>query len=123
MSSGEKGFALIDALIAAVIAAGVAISCAEGLGVASRTVVAANALDRTIIEAEIIDARLDAGISREKLLDGLPGWKKTEEPFVAAIETGSPTIERRIPYDAQLIRIVHVTSPPFSFERIVITRP
>jgi len=123
MSSGEKGFALIDALIAAVIAAGVAISCAKGLGVASRTKAAADTLDRTIIEAEIIDARLDAGIDREKLLDGLPDWKKTEEPFVAVIGSDQRIIERRIPYDAQIIRIVHATSPPFSFERIIITRP
>jgi hypothetical protein len=118
MISDEKGFALTDALIAAVIAAGVAVSSAQGLGVASRTARAANELDRIIIEAEIIDARLDAGIIGDLLLNGLPDWRKTEEPFSPATEIG-----QRIPYDARRIRIVHEASPPYSFDRIVIMGP
>ncbi|MEO1240269.1 MAG: hypothetical protein AAFX54_00040 [Pseudomonadota bacterium] len=116
MPETETGFALTDTLIAAVIAAGVAISCAEGLSAASRTANAANQLDQLINEAQVIEARLSAGITDEALLDGLPDWNKAEEVFKPKIEK-----ENRLPYEARLFRIMREAPPTYSFDYIIIT--
>lgn len=116
MPERERGFALTDTLIAAAIAAGVAISCADGLGAASRTATAANQLDQLINEAQVIKARLSAGITDEAVFDGLPDWSKTEELFEPKVER-----ENRLPYDTRIFRITRETPPTYSFDYIIIT--
>ena len=69
----QKGYALTDALIAAAIAAGVAVTAAQSLGVAARSAKSAKDLSAVISEAETINARIDAGLENNALLEGFSG--------------------------------------------------
>ena len=113
--AGEKGFALMDAVIAAAIAAGATVAAAQALGVAARSAKSAQALNAVISEAEIIAARLDAGLSGDELTEGLNGWTVIVAPYSFGDRRPGET-------EARPLRILatHETNPAFSFERIVI---
>ena len=117
MKLSEKGYALIDTLIAAAIAAGVVITIAQGLSIAAKSASTTKSLNTVVSEAEIVAARLEAGLRLESgLLDGLSDWAVTSSPYSIS-ETG------RINNETQLVRYVftHQEQPEFLFERIVLS--
>lgn len=77
----QSGFALTDALIAAAIAAGVAITTAQSIAMASRSMHIANERSAALDDAELILARLDGGLRNDALLTGLQGWTLETESF------------------------------------------
>lgn len=117
MRRQQKGYALIDALIAAAIAAGVVVTVAQSLAVAARSTNATKSLNTVVNEAEIVAARLAAGVRRDReLLEGLSGWTVESSPYQL-------TDRRRADHEAELIRYVltHDQNPALSFERIVLS--
>lgn len=117
MKQQEKGYALIDTLIAAAIAAGVVITVAQGLAIAARSTNATKSLNNVVNEAEIVASRLEAGLRRDTdLLEGLSNWTVASAPY-QLIDA------RRTNNETQLTRYVltHQQHPAFSFERIVLT--
>lgn len=117
MRRAQKGYALLETLIAAAIAAGVVVTIAQSLAIAARSAGATKSLNAVITEAEIVAARLEAGVRRDAdLLEGLSGWTITSSPYQA-------TTERRAGNEARLMLYVvsHEQGPAFSFERIVLS--
>ena len=116
-TAAEKGFALTDALIAAAVAAGVAGAAAQGFAAAARASGEAKSLNAVIDEAEILSARLDAGLQGRALTEGLDGW---------VIESASYAVdgERRTASGTSLARITmtHEGDPYFFFERIILSK-
>ena len=114
--SEENGFALTDALVAAVIAASVAIAAAQTLGMAAQSTKAARNLNAVMSEAETIAARLDAGlVDDQALTEGLSDWTIERAPYAFGNRRAARTEARPL----RMI-ITHQASPAFSFERIII---
>lgn len=115
MTRDQKGFALTDALIAAAIAAGVAVTAAQSIGVAARSARSARELSAVVSEAEIINERINAGLRDDALLDGFTGWTIEDAPFDIALSIGARNETQPVIY------VVTRNAPPaFSFERVVI---
>lgn len=115
MTDSQKGFALTDALIAAAIAAGVAVTTAQSIGIAARSARSARDLSAVVGEAEIINTRFGAGLREDVLLDGFAGWTIESENILIEVRRGS-----RNQAKPQLYRFTHSEQPVFSFERIAI---
>lgn len=115
MTASQKGFALTDALIAAAIAAGVAVTAAQSIGIAARSARSARELSIVVSEAEIINTRFGAGLRENMLLDGFSGWTIESENLEIAVSQGA-----RDQAKPQLYRFTHSEQPIFSFERIAI---
>ncbi len=111
----QKGFALTDALIAAAIAAGVAVTAAQSIGIAARSARNSKELSAVISEAEIINARIDAGMRNEAALHGLTGWTIESTNFDTIASQGARDDAR-----PRLYSINHAEPPIFSFERVVV---
>jgi len=77
----QRGFALPETLIAAVIAASVTVAAAQSLGVAARTAHAAASLELVAQQSETITTRIDAGMSIYDTLDGMDGWEVRTAPY------------------------------------------
>lgn len=116
MSTRQRGYALSDALIAAAISAGVAITTAQSLGIAARGSQATNDLEEVVSDAEIIAARLDAGVAQPALLKGFKDWEVQSN--LIELDNDSP-----LPTTLQLrrIKVTYRNTPEFSFERIVLS--
>ena len=112
----QKGYALTDALIAAIIAASVAVVVAQSLGVAARSIRTSKELNVVVQEAEIITSRLNAGMPQDKLITDLPDWKITASPYEIILD-GKELDDT----DFTLITLTHSGPPSFSFDRIIIT--
>lgn len=115
MTRDQKGFALTDALIAAAIAAGVAVTAAQSIGVAARSARSAKELSTVVSEAEIINQRINAGLRDEALLQGFAGWTIESSVFKIVVAQGT-----RNENQPQLYVLTHSEHPIYSFERIVI---
>lgn len=113
----QKGYALTDALIAAAIAAGVAVTAAQSLGVAARSAKSAKDLSAVISEAETINARIDAGLRDHALLEGVTGWEITRDEITLALDDGALRDT-----EPRLFVVSHQQPPRFSFERLVIEK-
>ncbi|GJL95264.1 MAG: hypothetical protein DHS20C05_16690 [Hyphococcus sp.] len=111
----QKGFALTDALIAAAIAAGVAVTAAQSISMAVRSVQKAKEINRVIDDAEIIDARMEAGLRGSALLAGLEGWVLASSPYTP--DDTSPDKA------AAFIKITatHAAPPAYSIDWVVNT--
>lgn len=113
-TAAEKGFALTDALV---VAAGVAGAAAQGFAAAARASGEAKSLNAVIDEAEILSARLDAGLQGVALTEGLDGW---------VVERSSYAVDdvRLAASGTRLARITmtHGGDPHFSFERIILSK-
>ena len=116
-AQGQKGYALTDALIAAAIAAGVAVTAAQSLGVAARSAKSAKDLGTVISEAETINARIDAGLEDHALLEGISGWEITRGDITLAMDDGAMRDT-----EPRLLILSHQQAPRFSFERLVIEK-
>lgn len=117
MRRKQKGYALIDTLIAAAIAAGVAVAIGQSLAVVARSASAAKSLNAVVSDAEIIAARLDAGIrSDAALLDGLSGWTVARSVYQPEDVQGASQEARMTRY-----AVAHQAEPAFSFQRIVLS--
>ena len=111
----QKGFALPDALIAAAIGAMVAVSAAEGLGVAVRSARAAEEMERVVAEGETIAARLRAGLTNPDALAGLSGWRLETAPYVVAginSKKEGPKLS--------LVTASHDAKPSFEFQLVLL---
>jgi len=116
MRARQGGYALIETLIAAVITAGVVVVVAQSLAVVARTAGATKSLNAVVSEAEMIAARLDAGLYGETdLLAGASGWTIQSAPY-------EPVERRRANTGAQLrlYTFTHEQRPAFSFQRIIL---
>lgn len=113
----EKGFALTDALIAAAVAAGVAGAAAQGLAAAARASAEAKSLNTVVTEAELLSARLDAGLQGAALTDGLDGWTVEQSPYAVGGEPLATSGAR-----LALMTMTHTDDPDFSFERIILSK-
>ena len=115
MTDGQKGFALTDALIAAAIAAGVAVTAAQSIGIAARSARSARDLSAVVSEAEIINTRFGVGLREDALLDGFSGWTIESENLQIDVSQGG-----RNQATPLLYKFTHSEQPVFSFERIAI---
>ena len=79
----EAGYALVEALVAAAIAAGVLAAAATGLGATIRGARAADAATFALLEAETIAARLRVGMNDSDVLAGFPDWTLERRPVAA----------------------------------------
>ncbi len=70
---------MAEVLIATAIAAGVLTAAAAALGGVIRLAAVANARAETLHEAQLISARLRAGLDERAVLEGLPDWRLTRE--------------------------------------------
>lgn len=116
MSKRQEGYALIETLIAAAVAAGVVVVVAQSLAIVARAAGTAKSLNAVVSEAEMIAARLEAGVYREAdLLAGASGWTIQSAPY-------EPVARRRAGGRAQLrlYTVTHEERPGFSFQRIIL---
>ena len=106
----QRGFALPEAMIAAVIAAGVAIATAQSLSAAARLAYASNEFDAQAREAKLILARLDAGMDETDATQGMKGWNVTKLSIEQELADDDHTLE--------LWTISNSAEPPFEVQRI-----
>ena len=71
----EQGYALMEALVALAIAAGMLVATMSGLAEASKAARQANAMQQALTEARNIEARLRTGLSQTELAERYPDWQ------------------------------------------------
>ena len=95
----QRGYALPEVLVAAVIAAGVLTAVAGGVSGVARITHATEERAQSLLEAKLIAARLRAGQNEKDALEGLDGWRLERAPFEDAAAARQPA-----PFDTVTIR-------------------
>lgn len=115
MTDRQRGFTLIEALIASMIAA-LAISAAYGL-MSQSSILANRAADAKIrvSEAKRIHARVRAGAPDSALLEGLSDWSMSVEPYEVGDVRSSKTDDGGL----KRYTFTHVSDRQARFESVV----
>ena len=88
--SRQRGYALPEVLVAAVIAAGVLTAVAGGVSGVTRLAHATEDRAQSLREAKLIAARLRAGMSEKDALEGFGGWRLEHAPYEDAATALQP---------------------------------
>ena len=107
-ASRQRGYALPEVLVAAVIAAGVLTAAASAISGVVRLSVATNQRAHTLDEAKLIAARLRAGMDEKAALEGLAGWRLEHSPFEESAAS-------RLPAPFDLVTVSHEARDGFEF--------
>lgn len=109
----EQGYALIEALVALAIAAGLVVATMSGLAESSKGARQADALQQALTEARNIEARLRTGLPQTELAVRYPDWQielhpvdRPVDPRTGAVLTAAILSRPDIP--ALDIRFVYV---------------